>query len=279
MKSIRHKKALVTGAASGIGRGIALALAREGADLYLIDVDETGLAAVVAEANECSVTAIGVRCDLSQPDDITRVIAQMLQHWPTIDILVNNAGVAYYGPTHAMTAAQWDWLLGINLLAPIQITRELLPILLNRPEAHILNVCSVSGLVAGGRFAAYHTSKFGLIGFTEALRAEYGRRGLGVSSLCPGPVLTNLYKTCAAAKSHKAVPEPPRWLCCSVDSVSRAAIRCIRRNQRIKLVGLLAYLLSWAKWLVPGLLDLLNHISRKRRKAIAIDSAASQSVA
>lgn len=272
MKSIQNKKALITGAASGIGRGIALALAREGASLYLLDVDETGLAAVVREAESLGVTAVGVRCDLSQPDEISRTLSEMLATWQQIDILVNNAGVAYYGATHSMTADQWDWLLKINLLAPIQITRELLPILLERPEAHVLNVCSISGLVAGGRFAAYHTSKFGLIGFTEAIRAEYGRRGLGVSALCPGPVPTNLYKSCASPKSGKKVPEPPSWLCCSVDAVSRAAIQSIRGNKRMKLIGPLAYFLAWAKWLAPGVLDFLNHASRKRRRKAISDT-------
>lgn len=279
MKSIRHKKGLVTGAASGIGRSIALALAREGADLYLLDVDEAGLASTVTEAKALGVDAIAARCDLSQPAEISRVLAEMLRNWPQIDILVNNAGVAYYGPTHSMTAAQWDWLMSINLLAPIQITRELLPMLLNRPDAHILNVCSVSGLVAGGRFAAYHTSKFGLIGYTEALRAEYGRRGLGVSALCPGPVLTNLYKSCASAKSDKKVPEPPRWLCCSIDAVSRAAIRCIRRNKRMKLVGPMAHLLAWSKWLAPWFLDFLNHTSRKRVRPVVAEAPAARRAA
>lgn len=266
MKTIRGKQALVTGAASGIGRGIALALAREGADLYLIDIDEPGLAAVVAEATALGVAALADRCDLTQPADVTRALKTMLVRCGGVDILVNNAGIAYYGPTHSMTAAQWDRLLGVNLLAPIQITRELLPMLLDRPDAHILNVCSISGLVAGGRFAAYHTSKFGLIGFTDSLRAEYGRRGLGVTALCPGPVLTNLYKSCASPKSDKAVPEPPRWLCCSIDAVSRAAIKAIRRNKRRVLIGPLAHLLAWANWLVPWLLDLLNHASRKSKK-------------
>lgn len=272
MKSIRNKKALVTGAASGIGRSIALALAREGAELYLLDVDDVGLTAVVEEAKQHGVIACGLQCDLSQPDDISRVLAQVLNRCEYLDILVNNAGVAYYGPTHSMTAAQWNRLLSINLLAPIQITRELLPVLLGRPDAHILNVCSISGLVAGGRFAAYHTSKFGLIGFTEAIRAEYGRRGLGVSALCPGPVLTNLYKSCESAKSDKTVPEPPRWLCCSVEAVSKAAIRCIYRNRRMKLVGPLAHLLAWSKWLAPGFLDLLNHASRKRKRPLPVET-------
>jgi NAD(P)-dependent dehydrogenase (short-subunit alcohol dehydrogenase family) len=279
MKSIRNKKALVTGAASGIGRGIALALAREGADLYLLDVDETGVLAVADEARQLGVTAIGACCDLCQPADITRVLNQMLAQWSSVDIVVNNAGIAYYGPTHSMTADQWSRLMSVNLLAPIQITRELLPILLERPESHVLNVCSISGLVAGGRFAAYHTSKFGLIGFTEAIRAEYGRRGLGVTALCPGPVLTNLYKSCASAKTGKAVPEPPFWLCSTIDAVSTAAIRCIRRNKRMKLVGPLAHLLAWSKWLAPGILDLFNHISRHRKKSLPVAPTAERRAA
>ena len=265
MKTIRGKKALVTGAASGIGRGIALALAREGADLYLIDVDDVGLATVADEATKIGVSVLTDRCDLTQPSEITRALAAMQTRCGPIDILVNNAGIAYYGPTQLMTAAQWDRLLGVNLLAPIQITRELLPVLLARPEAHVLNVCSISGLVAGGRFAAYHTSKFGLIGFTAALRAEYGRHGLGVSALCPGPVLTSLYRSCDSSRPDKPVPEPPRWLCCSIDAVSAGAIKCLRRNKRQLLIGPMAHLLSWMNWLAPGVIDFLNHFKRRRK--------------
>ena len=267
MKQIRNKKALVTGAASGIGRGITLALAKEGADLFLWDVNEAGLAAVVAEIQPYGVRAQGATVDLTKPDQISAAIQSLQQSWGPVDILVNNDGVAYYGPTHKMTAAQWDWLLQINLLAPIQITRELLPTLLDRPEAHILNVCSISGLVAGGRFSAYHTSKFGLIGFTESLRAEYGRRGLGVTSLCPGPVQTNLYRQCATGRDGKSAPEPPRWLCASVEQVARRAIQAIYRNQRMPVVGLMAHLLLNLKWLAPGLIDFLNHFRRKKRVA------------
>ena len=268
MKTIRGKTALVTGAASGIGRGIALALAREGADLYLIDVDDVGLATVADEATKIGVCVLTDRCDLTQPDDVTRALTAMQTRCAPIDILVNNAGIAYYGPTHLMTAAQWDRLMGVNLLAPIQITRELLPILRSRPEAHILNVCSISGLAAGGRFAAYHTSKFGLVGFTAALRAEYGRQGLGVSALCPGPVLTNLYRQCDSSRTDKPVPEPPRWLCSSIDTVAAGAIKAIRRNKRQLLIGPLAHLVCWANWLAPGVLDFLNHFTRRKRKPV-----------
>jgi short-subunit dehydrogenase len=265
VRVIRGKNALVTGAASGIGRGIALALAREGVNLFLWDVNETGLATVFQEIQSFGVQVATARVDLTQPNEITAAVGLLLERFEAIDILVNNAGVAFYGPTHSMTADQWDWLMGTNLLAPIQITRELLPTLLDRPEAHIVNVCSISGLVAGGRFAAYHTSKFGLIGFTESLRAEYGRRGLGVTALCPGPVLTNLYRQCATGKEGKVAPEPPRWLCTTVDKVANSAIKSIRRNHRMPIIGPLAHLLWNMKWLAPGLIDFLNHFRRKKR--------------
>ncbi len=270
MKTIRGKHALITGAASGIGRAIALALAREGADLILLDVDEPGLNNVVSEVAALKVRAIGRTCDLTNPTAITEAVEDVLSRWQHVDILVNNAGVAYYGPTHKMTAAQWDWLLAINLHAPIQLTRELLPVLMERPEAHILNVCSIAGLVAGGRFAAYHVSKFGLVGFSEAIRAEYGRKGIGVTALCPGPVRTKLYQSAQTGKASKSAPEPPRWVCATETRVAKLAVKAIRKNRRMMLVTPLAHVLYQTKRFAPWLLDLLNHIGRKNKKPAAL---------
>ncbi|MCA9067415.1 MAG: SDR family oxidoreductase [Planctomycetaceae bacterium] len=266
MKSIRGKQALITGAASGIGRAIAIALAREGADLYLLDVDKAGLDDVVAEVTALKVKAVGRVCDLTQPKAISEAVREMLACWLHVDILINNAGVAFYGPTHKMTAEQWDWLLSINLHAPIQLTRELLPMMMERPEAHILNVCSIAGLVAGGRFAAYHVSKFGMVGFSEALRAEYGRKGLGVTALCPGPVRTKLYKSAQSGRDSKPVPEPPRWICTTEEAVAKKAIKAIRKNQRMVLLTPLAHVLYQTKRFAPWFLDLLNHMGRKKKK-------------
>ncbi len=212
MKYLKNKRCLLTGAASGIGRALAQQLAREGVHLYLLDVDAAGLQATIDDCRRLGVVAVGRQCDLSQPTQISAAIADLVARWQYIDLLINNAGVAYYGPTDKMSGAQWDWLMAINLLAPVHITRELLPILLARKDAHILNVCSISGIAAGGRFSAYHTSKFGLVGFTEALRAEYNRKGLGVTNLCPGPVSSNLYNRAISGRKQP-VPNPPRWLC------------------------------------------------------------------
>ena len=125
MRQIRGKTALVTGAASGIGRAIALRLADEGARLYLIDVNAVEMAAVIAEAKRRGVDALGRQCDVSQPQEITAAVEHLLDRLGGIDILMNNAGIAYYGRTLHMSAAHWNQVLAVNLHAPIQFTREL----------------------------------------------------------------------------------------------------------------------------------------------------------
>ena len=277
MKLLKGKRCLLTGAASGIGRALAVQLAREGVHLYLLDVDAAGLQEVIDECRQLGVAAVGKRCDLSQPAEISAAMADLLARWEYIDLVVNNAGVAYYGPTENMTGAQWNWLMAINLLAPLQITRELLPTLLKRGQvgqAHILNVCSISGMVAGGRFSAYHTSKFGLVGFTEALRAEYNRKGIGVTNLCPGPVSSNLYNRAISGRT-KPVPNPPSWLCATPQLVARRGVRGIKKNKRLVLVTPLARFLYWAKRISPAFLDALNHISGKK-KASPNDTSTAQ---
>jgi short-subunit dehydrogenase/dienelactone hydrolase len=266
MRDLVGKRALVTGAASGIGRAIALALANEGTHVYLLDIDDRRVAEVADAARALGVEAATAYCDATKPTQISAAIRGMLDRWQAIDILVNNVGVAYYGPTENMTAEQWDWLLQINLHAPIQFTRELLPMLVERPEAHILNVCSIAGLVAGGRSTAYQVSKFGLVGFTEALRSEFVRKGVGLTALCPGAVRTNLYRSAVSGRPERPVPEPPAWICATPEQVARKAIRGIKRNSAMVLVTPLAYLLWYFKRIAPGLVDRLNCIGRRKRK-------------
>jgi short-subunit dehydrogenase len=264
VKNFRGKKALVTGAGSGIGLCIALELSRLGADVFLVDVDEARLRDALGQVRANRVEAIPRRCDLSQPAQVSHCVQEVLRCWGTLDILVNNAGVAYYGPTERMTSGQWDWLLQVNLHTPIQLTREFLPTLLQRPEAHILNVCSIAGLVAGPRLTAYHVSKFGLVGFSESLRAEYANRGLGVTALCPGLVRTGLFRAAASGHPDKPVKQPPRWLSVSPESVARKAVRAIRRNRGLVLVSAMAHMLWFLRRLSPGLLDRVNRFQRKR---------------
>jgi short-subunit dehydrogenase len=136
-------------------------------------------------------------------------------------------------------------------------------------------VCSIAGIVAGGRSCGYHVSKFGLLGFTEALRAEYGRRGLNVTALCPGPVQTALYRSGVSGRSDREVPEPPGWACASPERVASRGVAGVRRNRRMVLVTPLAYGLYWVHRIAPWALDLANQAtkSRKRSKPVSVPQA------
>lgn len=270
MRCFENKTVFLTGAASGIGRELARQLAPLGCHLFLVDVDESGLTKVADEVGQHGGKVWTSVCDLSDADAVRHMLHDCDARTDVVDAVINNAGVAYYGTTDAMTQQQWDWLMNINLLAPIQITNHFLPQLMQRPDAHIANMCSISGIVAGGRFAAYHTSKFGLIGFTEALRAEYGRKGIGVTAVCPGPVKTNLYEAAASGRNGSAVPSPPSWLCASAEKVARLTIKAMRRNKRQVLITPMAHGLFQMKRFVPGLIDFANQFSRKKKKRLAL---------
>lgn len=266
MRNLQGKTVFLTGAASGIGRQLALQLADAGCDLLLVDRDEAGLTQLASDLAGTGATIHTYGCDLSVPDQITQTVEQARRDVDVIDILINNAGVAWYGATHRMTQEQWDRLMSINLLAPIQLTQLLLPDLLQRPDAHIVNMCSISGLVAGGRFAAYHTSKFGLVGLTEALRAEYGRSGIGVTAICPGPVQTDLYQSAGKPDDARDVPQPPAIVSATPQRVASLTIRAIRRNRRMVLITPMAHGLFQIKRFLPGLLDAITSFSRSRKK-------------
>ena len=266
MQNLEGSTVFLTGAASGIGRQLALQLADVRCRLLLVDRDQAGLGEIAEQSVALGAVVSTYCCDLANRDEVEQTVATALHDVDVIDVLINNAGVAYYGATHQMTQEKWDWLMSINLLAPIQITQLLLPHLLERPEAHIVNMCSISGLVAGGRFAAYHTSKFGLVGFTESLRTEYSRSGIGVSAICPGPVRTDLYSSAEIAADERPVPRPPAIACASSQRVASLTIKAIRRNRRMVLITPMAHGLFQLKRFLPGLLDAVSGFSRSKKR-------------
>ena len=264
MRHISGKRALVTGAASGIGREIALRLAGEGVHLMLLDIDQVGLKRVAGEASDLGADVVTRYCDVSDAEQIDAAAADAIEQWAGVDILVNNAGITYYGFTHEMTSEQWDRLLAINLHAPLRLTRALLPSLLARPEAHVLNVCSVLGLVGMPRVGAYCTAKFGLVGFSDTLRAEYGRAGLGVTALCPGFAKTNLFSA-AEPRPGATQKTPPAVLCTTPQRVAKAAVRAIRRNQAVVRLEPFSRVLYTAKLCFPTVFDWALRMGHRRR--------------
>ncbi|HEY7220216.1 MAG TPA: SDR family oxidoreductase [Candidatus Binatia bacterium] len=265
MKQLRGKKALVTGAASGIGRAIALELASQGADLYLIDVDEKGLARVASEAKTRGVEVIQRRCDLRVVQQIQETLSHVLDSWGGCDILINNAGILLYGATDQTTDDQWAQLSAVNLQAPVFFIRALLPVLLRRPEAHILNVCSIYGLVPKRRLAAYEMAKFALVGLSQSLRLEYGPRGLGITALCPGLVKTNLVTAASEQNRLGGRLNLDAKLAVSPEVVARRAIKAIQRNEGLVVVTAYAKALWFLHRCFPRLLDRWQHFKRRRK--------------
>jgi short-subunit dehydrogenase len=257
MRVIRGKKALVTGAASGIGRAIALRLAEQGADLHLLDINGPALERVVQEAAARHVAVTSQVCDLSDPQQLTASVRALPACAGPIDLLVNNAGVLYYGPTENMSSSHWQRMLAINLRAPVQLACELLPTLLSRPEAHVLNVASMSGYVGLPHSAGYAATKFGMLGFSESLRAEFAARGLGVTCLCPGVVRTSIWDG-----TENGMPLLPNWTTATPEKVAQKAVQGILRNRRLVLVTPLAHLLYYLHRFAPGLLALATRLRR-----------------
>lgn len=269
MRSFRGKKALVTGAASGIGSAIVMALAKEGTSLWLVDIDEASLASTAREAESHGVTVVTSVCDLADPEQITAVVGSVLSTWGDLNILVNSAGITHYGPMHLITGDQWQRILSVNLLAPIQLVRELFATLVAQDDAHILNICSMFGLFPFHKLSAYQTSKFGLVGFTLALRGEYQRPDFGITALCPGLVVTAMMESAARAGGHLSAP-PPRWICISADKVAARALAAMRKNQGLVLITPAAKLGWWLMRLSPTLVDWLNREGWRVRPKVAV---------
>ena len=181
-------KTLLTGAASGLGRACALALAARapGRPLVLTDIDADGLEQTAALIGSQKVET--VVCDLGD-DEALQTLCDRARD---VDLLINNAGVACVGRFEASSDADWRWLLAVNLWAPIALSRAALPHMLERGRGHIVNIASLAGLLGVPTMTAYSTSKFGLVGFSEALRHETAGRGVDVTVVCPGYMRTNL---------------------------------------------------------------------------------------
>jgi 3-oxoacyl-[acyl-carrier protein] reductase len=251
MKLGTGTKAIVTGAASGIGKATVLALARKGVALWLVDIDGSGLQSVADQVQTLGASAETTICDLLQPGAVDELVARIRQHWPNPNILINSAGVAAYGATHEMGEAAWDRVIGINLNVPIKLTNALLPTLIAQPEAHVVNLCSIFGLTSMPQLAAYQTSKFGLVGYSLALDAEYGRRGFGVTAVCPGIVRTPMIARMDVVMAQSQV-KIPSWIGLTAETVARRIVRAIETDAGLIVIAPTAHLLWWITRLAPG---------------------------
>ena len=249
MKTLAHKNVAITGAASGIGKKMALRFARQQANLALIDIDETRLANTAKELKTFAIRIQTYRCDVSHRNQIEQIADRIKKDFNLIDILINNAGVVTGRPILDTRFEDLKKSLDVNLMAVIWMTKQFLPAMIAAKAGHIVNIASAAGLIGIPGMVDYCASKFGVVGFSEALRLEmkkFGYDGVKVSCICPSFIATGMF----------AGVKPPRfnpWL--DPDRVATEIIRTILRERAYLKVPFIVKLIPFSRCLPTPLLD------------------------
>ncbi|TAI67392.1 SDR family NAD(P)-dependent oxidoreductase [Bradyrhizobium sp. Leo170] len=262
MTAISGSAVAVTGAASGIGRALALELAARGADLALADRDEAGLAAVAAEIAKTGAPKVTVhRVDVGEANQIAGFAEAATSAHPSLNILINNAGVTLLGQFHEIDQAQMEWLFNINFWGTVHVTRAFLPQLARQREAHIVNVSSIFGIVAPPGQTAYCASKFAVRGFSESLRHELAaaRSPVRLSVVHPGGVATNIVRnsrTGAGVSDNARRAQSIEWFDAAARTTPTAAARSIiegvENNRPRILIGSDAHVMDLLQRFLPA---------------------------
>ncbi|SES09186.1 SDR family NAD(P)-dependent oxidoreductase [Halopseudomonas bauzanensis] len=249
--------AVLTGAGSGIGRALALALAREGCHLALVDINANNLRETAEQARHSGVNVTEHPLDVADRSAIAVLPEQVIAGHGQVDLLINNAGVALGGHFDQLSVENFDWLMAINFDAVVCMTRAFLPLLRQRPAARIVNVSSLFGLIAPAGQSAYCASKFAVRGFSNALREELAGSPVGVTVVHPGGIATSIANS---ARGPEGACEQERQI-----QLDRAAkllrmppakaaeiiLKGIMRDKARVIVGNDALILSWLERLMP----------------------------
>ncbi|TKD68289.1 3-ketoacyl-ACP reductase [Pseudalkalibacillus hwajinpoensis] len=192
MVALKGKNALITGAARGIGRAAAIALAKEGVNIGMIARTEETLQNVAKEIEAEGVKVSYAVADISSNEEVTTAVARIKEELGETDILINNAGIAKFGGFMDLDVSEWEKIIQVNLLGAYYVTRAVLPDMIERKAGDIINVSSTAGQKGAPVTSAYSASKFGLLGLTESLAQEVRKHDIRVSALTPSTVSTDL---------------------------------------------------------------------------------------
>jgi NAD(P)-dependent dehydrogenase (short-subunit alcohol dehydrogenase family) len=261
VKDFSGKVAAITGAASGIGRALALALAREGAHLALSDIAEEGLAETRALVEGTGVKVTSERLDVSDRAAFGAHVDRVVSEHGRVNLVFNNAGVTVASNIDRLPYDDLVWLMGINFWGVVHGTQLFLPHLKASGDGHVINISSVFGLIAVPGQGAYHAAKFAVRGFTECLREELEVDRAPVSATCvhPGGIRTNIARD---ARRPNPGPDDPsreeleemfrRAARHTPDKAARVILAGVRKNRRRVLIGPEAYALDWMQRLLPS---------------------------
>lgn len=237
MKSLKEKVALITGSGQGIGRELALALAREGCHIVVNDRDQDKAVETVEEVRKQRVRAHSIIADVSQQSQAEAMCREAVKKMGRVDILVNNAALSKTGRIEDLTLPEWKEILEVNLWAHIYTTRALLPHMIQRGSGHFVHIASGGGLFSAGFLLPYGVSKFGVVGYAEALAAQVRSQGIDVTIICPGWTRTRVFDSYLVAGSEYTRETLHKWaarmkpLCMKPERMAKKIVKAIRRRR------------------------------------------------
>lgn len=192
MKSLKNKKAIITGGGRGLGKATALAFAKEGIDVAITGRNEKALQETVSELEAFGIKAIYSVFDIGNYEEVKTSIKNIIDALGTVDILVNNAGIAAIGSFNEMKVDQWSQIIQTNVMGMYYVTKEVLPYLIAKNEGDIVNISSTAGLNGNANISAYSASKFAVIGMSESLMKEVRKNNIRVNTLTPSTIETEM---------------------------------------------------------------------------------------
>jgi 3-oxoacyl-[acyl-carrier protein] reductase len=194
MNDLKNKNALITGAGKGIGKAIALALAKEGVNVILVARTQDEIDNVAAKARSLRVKALAITADVADINSVNAAVEKALAEFQSIDILINNAGIAAFGKFLELEPTEWERIIQVNLMGTYYVTRAVLPNMIERQTGDIINISSTAGLSGNALTSAYSASKFAVLGLTDSLMQEVRKHNIRVTALTPSTVATDMAK-------------------------------------------------------------------------------------
>ena len=194
MTDLKNKNALITGAGKGIGKAIALALAKEGVNVILVSRTQSDVDQLAVETSKLGVKSLALSADVSDINSINNAVEKALAEFKTIDILINNAGIASFGKFLELEPDTWERIIKVNLMGTYYTTRAVIPNMIERQTGDIINISSTAGLNGNALTSAYSASKFAVLGLTDSLMQEMRKHNIRVTALTPSTVATDMAK-------------------------------------------------------------------------------------